>query len=151
MKLVQVVFAVAFSFLLQSMACNKNDNKKLKSNASLIGTWELRESSAAMNPTVSKFVAGNGNLVIFTDNTYEFRRDGQVVKSGKYKVISDSTVEQSVCLIFPKGEYAQRVSYDGNVEPKRFFQISGNKLSFVSGCYAVDAGHKEEYEKLNEE
>jgi len=148
MKLVKVVFAVAFTFMLMSMACNKNDNKKLKTNASLIGTWELRESSAAMNPTVSKFPVGNGNLVIFTDNTYEFRRDGQIVKSGKYKVVADSSVEQNVCLIFQKGEYAQRVSFDGNVEPKRFFQIFGNKLSFVSGCYAVDAGHKEEYEKV---
>ena len=97
---------------------------------------------------VERRPVGNGNLVIFTDNTYEFRRDGQIVKSGKYKVVADSSVEQNVCLIFQKGEYAQRVSFDGNVEPKRFFQIFGNKLSFVSGCYAVDAGHKEEYEKV---
>ena len=151
MKLVQVVFAVACTFLLLSMSCNKNDNKKGKSANSVIGTWELRETSAAMNPAVSKYPAGNGNLIIFTNDTYEFRKDGQVVKSGKYKVVADTSVEQSVCLVFPKGEYAQRVSYDGKAEPKYFFQIVGKKLSFVSGCYAYDAGHREEYEKVNED
>ena len=148
MKLVRLALIVVFTSFLLSISCNKNENKKSKSEAMLVGTWELRETSAAMNPTVSKFPAGNGNLLIFTDNSYEFRRDGQIVKSGKYKVVADSSVEQNVCLIFQKGEYAQRVSFDGNVEPKRFFQIFGNKLSFVSGCYAVDAGHKEEYEKV---
>jgi len=148
MRLAQLAFMVVATSFLLSMSCNKIQNKKSKNEAMLVGTWELRETSAAMNPTVSKFPAGNGNLLIFNDNSYEFRRDGQIVKSGKYKVVADSSVEQNVCLIFQKGEYAQRVSFDGNVEPKRFFQIFGNKLSFVSGCYAVDAGHKEEYEKV---
>ncbi len=151
MRIAHLVFMVVTTSFLLSMSCNKNENKKSKSATSLVGTWELRETSGAMSPTVSKFPAGNGNLLIFTENTYELRKNGQVVKNGSYQIVADSTVEKSVCLVFPKGEYAYRIAYDdNNNEPKQFFHVSGNKLGLVAGCYAYDAGHKEVYEKIND-
>ena len=147
MKITQILFAC--SLFLSLISCNKNEGKKKNADATLVGKWELRETSAAMNPVVSQYQPGNGNLLVFTKDGYEIHKDGQATKTGKYQVIADSTVETNVCSILPESEYAHRLVYDrNNNQAKIFFQISGDTLKLISGCYAVDAGHKEVYQRI---
>lgn len=125
-------------------SCNKNANKDA---SSIIGIWELRQTSAAMMPGVTTYAAGNGNKLVFTTEGYQLYTNGQLAKSGNYNIVSDSTVQKSVCLVFPAGQFANRIVYDGDNSHKAFFELAGNKLTFVEGCYAVDAGHQSQYER----
>ena len=115
---------------------------------SIVGDWELRQTSAAMMPGEVNHAVGNGTILKFSGTNYEKYANGQLVKSGQYAIIPDATVEKSVCLVYAKNKFANRIEYDGNDSDKVFFQISGNKLTFVSGCYALDAGHSSVYERL---
>lgn len=132
-------------------ACKKTDSPKKPFTHSISGTWELRETSAAMNPQVSTFAPGNGHILKFGDTSYEKYETGQLVKKGEYAIVPDPTVESSVCLLFPVGQFTNRIVYDNDGDArKQFLQIDGNKLVFVSGCYAVDAGYRMEYVKIDE-
>ena len=101
-----------------------------------------------MNPVVNNYSEGNGNIIKFSETNYEMYENGQLKKSGPYSVLEDTTVEETVCLVFPDGQFTNRIIYDNDYNASKIFlEISGNKLSFVSGCYAVDAGHRSEYER----
>ena len=110
----------------------------------------MRETSAAMNPKSEIYAAGNGNILDFTGTNYKIYKSGSVIKNGQFTVVQDTTVSTSVCLIFPKGEYISRIIYDSNyTATKIFYQIGGDRLTFISGCYAYDAGHSEVYERVS--
>ena len=149
MKLLAILTIVG-SLGISFQSCKKYEGKKdIDIKKALIGTWELRETSGGMMPGVTNYPPANGNILKFTEDTYTIAKNGQVVKSGKYVVVEDTTVEESVCLVMPKDEYINRIVYDDDfAATKVFIEISGKRLKFVSGCYALDAGHKEEYEKL---
>src|SRR5690242_8195264 len=113
-----------FLFILSLFigGCKKNSDH---SSGTITGTWELRETSAAMNPNTSKYSPGNGNKLDFTGTDYKIYKSGQLIKSGQFTVIQDSTVEDYVCLVLPKGQYTNRLIYDSNyTATKVFFHIS---------------------------
>ena len=145
-----VILTIVGSMGISFQSCKKYEGKKdIDTRKALVGTWELRETSGGMIPGATNYPPGNGNVLKFTEDTYIISKNGQVVKSGKYLLVEDTTVEESVCLIMPKDEYTNRLVYDGDFSAtKVFIEISGKRLKFVSGCYALDAGHKEEYETL---
>ncbi|HEY9364328.1 MAG TPA: hypothetical protein VIQ00_13765 [Chitinophagaceae bacterium] len=133
-------------FIIFFVSCKKQ--KAQNTSTSIIGSWELRQTSAAMNPVVNNYSEGNGNIIKFSETNYEMYENGQLKKSGPYSVLEDTTVEETVCLVFPDGQFTNRIIYDNDYNASKIFlEISGNKLSFVSGCYAVDAGHRSEYER----
>ena len=104
-----------------------------------------------MNPLVSSPAPGNGHILKFSKTGYERYESHQLVKKGRYAIVADPTVESSVCLLFPVGQFTNRIVYDNNnAAEKQFLQITGNKLTIVAGCYALDAGHRLEYEKIAE-
>lgn len=116
----------------------------------LKGTWELRQTGAAMMPAPTNYPAGNGNTMSFTDSTYTFKNNGQTIKSGTYKIVPDATVEASVCLVIPAGQFVNRIIYDNNTTAdKQFFQFINGRLHLIAGCYALDGGHSEVYERVN--
>jgi hypothetical protein len=127
-------------------SCKKNASKD-GDETTIIGIWELRQTSAAMVPGAVNYAAGNGNRLEFTATTYKIYTNGQLTKSGNYNIVSDSTVQKSVCLVFPAGQFTSRIVYDGDNSRKEFIEPDGNKLTFVEGCYALDAGHQSLYEK----
>lgn len=136
------------TLLILATACNKANNKATFSD-SLMGEWELRQTSAAMNPVVGDYPPGNGKILKFTQSRYAIYDGAQLVKEGEYTVVADPTAETSVCLVFPAGQFANRIIYDNDTtSEKQFLQITNNKLSIVAGCYAIDAGHRSEYERL---
>ena len=137
------------AFIISFESCKKNNTKQNTNIAgSIIGNWELRQTSAAMNPNPKNYTPGNGNILKFTDTNYETFANGVLVKKGQYAITSDATVETNVCLVFSNGQFANRIIWDTAYNtPKIFIQISADKLTFISGCYAYDAGHSEEYQK----
>ena len=138
---------IAFGTLISLFsACGKNKGAN-NDEGSIIGGWELRQVSAGM-AVARDLPPGNGNILKFTGSNYESYTDGQLVKSGTYALISDTTVQESVCLVLPATEFRTRIVYDGDYQAtKEFIQITGNKLSIISGCFAVDAGHRRDYER----
>jgi hypothetical protein len=145
-------FAIRYSILLFILPLFNWGCKKVvdRSSDSLTGFWELRETSGAMNPKTDKYAAGNGNILDFTGSNYKIYKPGSVIKSGQFTIVQDATVSTSVCLVFPAGEYTSRIIYDSNyAATKIFFQVEGDRLTFISGCYAYDAGYSEVYERVS--
>jgi hypothetical protein len=128
-------------------ACKKNNNKS--DNNSLIGYWELAETSGGMMPA-RQHGPGNGNVIELTASTYKHYRNGLLVQSGSYFTVPDNSVEKNVCLVIEDDRYTRRIIFD-TAQAKQFYDVhgDGDKLSFISGCYAIDAGHQEEYRRIN--
>lgn len=143
----RLIIPVGAIFIIVVGSCKKQSSEPVDVNSAIKGTWELRQTSAAMNPSITYYPAGNGNILQFDSSTCKIYTNGQPTKTTKYSIVADTTVEQSVCLIFPKDQYRNRIIFD-SIYQNKFLQISGNKLSFVSGCYAYDAGHNEVYERI---
>lgn len=141
---VATCFCVLIVFFI---ACKKdNTENDAKSSVSIVGTWELRQTTAAMNPLATNYGPGNGNILKFTDQNYEAYKNGQLVRRGAYAIVPDTTVEINVCLIFPEGHFENRIDLaDTVIAIKQFIQISNDTLSIIAGCYAVDAGHTAKY------
>src|ERR1044072_79568 len=145
MKKVYSIMLVS-CFALTIVACKKN---KDNNNNDVVGIWELSKTTAAMVPNATEYPSGNGNILEFTATTYKQYSNGQVIKSGTYTIADDNTVSQSVCLQIDNGRYSHRIVFDGdNAADKTFFEISNGGLGFISGCYAVDAGHTSEYRRI---
>ncbi len=134
-----------------ALSCKKNDSVRPGFSDSITGTWELRHASSAMNPNISVLPPGNGHILQFSTTDYKRFEAGQLVKTGKYATVDDPTVEASVCLLFPIGQFTNRIIYDNDTTgEKQFIHILDGRLVIVAGCYALDAGHRLEYEKIEE-
>lgn len=136
-----------FILPLLNSGCKK-DSKK--SPASIAGSWELRQTSTAMNPQPGYYLPGNGNILDFTSTSYKIYQPGQATKSGEYTVMQDNTYAASVCLVDTRGEYTSRLVYDNDYNSNKiFYKIKGDTLTLISGCYAVDAGHSAMYVRVS--
>jgi hypothetical protein len=122
--------------------CKKGTNAI---SSSIQGLWELRHASGMFT---TNYAPGNGNTIKFTDGRYETTTNGQPTKSGSYQVVQDLSVGAETCLVIGSGQYTNRIIYDNDlISRKVFVEISNNKLSFLSGCFAYDAGSFVEYER----
>lgn len=137
--------AAIFGFFLVLLlaGCKKNSEP----SQSLTGTWELRELQGGMMPAIT-YDAGNGNRLIFSTDTYQKLQNNALVSSGNYSIASDDSVEQSVGLVVPKGEFRQRINF-GNTT-KTFFQITGGQLRLLSGYFPTDGGVSAIYERISD-
>lgn len=143
-------FAVAILIMGSIASCKKDHGGTHNYTNSVIGTWELSQLQGSM--PVKDFPAGNGNILILTATTYEFRENGQLKKNGTYILKEDPTVEQNVCLVFPQGSFSKRIIYDGNdTAQKVFIDVTNDQLTLVSGCFALDGGSKNVYKRLSTE
>ena len=114
-------------------------------NTGVEGSWELRSATSMISST---YPPGNGRIISFTGNKYEMKENGQIIRSGEFKVEEDLTAGESTCLNKTPGKYTSRVIYDNNVSAaKTFLDLSENKLIIISGCFAADAGVSLEYER----
>ena len=142
MKCVLVLLAI----ITFSQGCTKDT--EVYSNT-IIGRWELRTTSAAMLPAGSTYPPGNGNIFEFSNDTYQQYNNGVPVKSGSYRIVTDNTAEKSLCLLVKEGEFTKRIIFDNDLSgDKIFVYFLNNRLNFISGCYALDAGHTSGYERL---
>ena len=139
---------ICLVLLLVIISCKKDDSANAKANisASIIGIWELRQMAGAMNPLATNFAPGSGNLLKFTGDKYEVYKNGLLTRRGSYAIVPDSSVETNVCLIYPDGEFTNRIDYKDSVLAfKQFIQITNDTLYIVAGCYTLDAGHSSKY------
>lgn len=140
----QIVTGLCFFWIIfLSGSCKKNNTA---SNDSIQGLWELRKSRGQI---LVGYPPGNGNTIKFEANKFEITTNGTVTSSGTYKIEGDLTVSTETCLVIPKCEYENIIIYDTRSSDRKIFmKISGNKLSFITGCFAFDAGSETEYQKL---
>lgn len=109
----------------------------------ILGIWELRQTSGGMMPGAIHYPSGNGHLLQFVSASYQLYAGGQLQKSGAYTILPDTRATTSVCLVLPAGQYGNRVIFDNNDSTtKQFFQIAGNTLTFLAGCFALDGGRR---------
>ena len=153
MYMKRVLFSILLGgLILIQLACRKdNINNNNITLTSIIGSWELSRESIGMAQTGINYPSGNGNILKFTDSRFQIFANGQLVKSGQYKIIRDSSVATELCIVVPTDQYRNRIIYNNNLfhnnhfDNKIFVQVSENKLTFRSGCYALDGGHYQEY------
>ncbi|HSC38223.1 MAG TPA: hypothetical protein VLD19_10140 [Chitinophagaceae bacterium] len=130
-----------------SGSCKKSNSGDDPSKT-ILGTWELSSVQASIIPTIN-YPSGNGNLLKFTGSGYQSYTNGQLVKSGTYTVVADSTAQTSTGLNIAAGQFTHRIVYDGdNSGNKVFFQVTDSKLRLISGYFPVDGGSNRIYAKL---
>lgn len=127
-----------------SAACNKTTG--IKNKESLQGKWELRgiygQIGIDYNP-------GNGNELQFNDGNYIKIKEKVQEKAGKYSVLKDASVQESVGLVIPIGKFENRIVFDDNQDQKIFFQISNDTLSFLQGYFPTDGGANSVYVRVD--
>ncbi|MCW3086690.1 MAG: hypothetical protein JWQ78_76, partial [Sediminibacterium sp.] len=99
---------------------------------SLRNSWELRSSYGGFglpnrNPN---FAAGNGNILIILDSTYEEHSNGQLQKTGPYTLTKDT------CRA--TGRFMDAMVFDRPPNFKRFFEIVRDTLVIYIGVIAAD-------------
>jgi hypothetical protein len=123
-----------FGVLAILSGCKKdntpNDNQ-------LIGKWEYRGTSCYCTPPDPNSVKpGNGNIIIFTANTYKRLKKDTLVKSGTYRTRRyDNTHEQ--------------IMYDNDTSSNSitFFRIEGKILTFYGTVPLAADGPEDHYER----
>ena len=135
--------AIAALFLLLG-SCKKNGTNT--TSTSVIGTWEIRSIQGSI-PVIT-CPPGNDSLLKFTATNYMIYSKGQLIKSGNYTIVEDSSFD---ALIVPSDQFKHRIIYDGDTTSfKKYFQVTGKKLTIISGIFALDSGLKVEFERLTE-
>ncbi len=126
-----------------TISCKK---ETVKAKEGIQGVWDLRKISGSW--VAQTYQPGSGNDISFTGTIYQIRENGQVVESGEYEIVADATVGESTCLNIEAGKYPLRINFKNARYPQKvFFELSGNNLTLLSGCFAVDAGSRREYER----
>lgn len=123
-RIVPVIFLFLLSFIL---GCNKPN-----SSTSIQGAWELRHveggyRAPGANPD---FPPGNGNIVIFTANTYKYYSNGQLSSSGSFSITREFAAAT--------GKKMDAIINDGNMDDKQFFEINHDSLKIYRGIIAAD-------------
>jgi len=136
MKTALKIFSVIM-IICTLFACKKgNDDNE----DNISGRWEFRGTVGGFIPIINqKNKPGNGNILKFEGNNYEFITDGKVTKSGTYTIMKESkainNTSANAYLIF-----------DGNKE-KTYINLSRKKLILFFGIIAAD-GVETTYERL---
>ncbi|HSU51204.1 MAG TPA: hypothetical protein VLJ41_11455 [Segetibacter sp.] len=136
--IVMTLFFAATSFFYSCEKDNRNATKLVE------GEWELVRITGS-RPVIT-FDRGNGNVLKFTNTNYDLFENNRLKKSGTYTIQEEGSAQSSVCLVLPPEKYRNRIIYDNDdTPPKTFLEVSNDTLSFISGCFATDAGTKTEY------
>lgn len=130
-------------------SCKKDEAAKdITDYTSIIGAWELRQAQNGMIPTID-YSSGNGNILKFSNSTYEKYTNNNLIKSGYYVIIEDTSVVAEVGLVIPSGQFNHRIVYDNDfASRKTFIQVSNDKLTFLSGFFPLDGGSNVLYQKI---
>lgn len=134
-------------FMLIISGCKKGTSVD---DMGLIGSWQLVERSGGMNPEVFH-PAANEEVLKFANSNYKLYHNDILANTGFYAIAEDSTVEQEVCLVFANNYYSRRIDFSGmDNSGKTFYNLNGDTLRLISGCYAYDAGSTKVYARMKE-
>ena len=123
-------------------ACEKNSESSgtEENNHSIIGSWELSETSGGIIPAAIH-APGNGNRFYFDSTSYRFFVNGQLVQDGNYYVTLDSVVDMNSCeLKASPAMIPNRIIFDQDLSLRTNFEWIGGKLKIMSGCIPLDGG-----------
>ena len=136
---------IAFAALVIFIIGCKKDNSETRSE--IEGIWELVRVQGGRAAEIY-YPRGNGNILKFTNSKYEAFENGQLAKSGDFTIVSDPSAEKELCLVIRDNKYRQRIVYNNDYNSSKvFYHIQNDTLSFLSGCFASDAGLSKEYIK----
>lgn len=131
----------------KNVAIEESTLEESTDSSFIIGTWELRLAQSGMVPTI-EYAAGNGNILKFSGSFYEKYLNGNLIKSGHYNVVKDTSVMDVVGLIIPAGQFTNRIIFDSDFSSRKtFIEVSNNKLTFLSGFFPTDGGSRLVYER----
>lgn len=118
-------------FILIFISCKKDD----ENISPLEGSWELKSSTDGMTGSVTEYPANNGNLITFTGLNYQIFSNHQLVKSGTFKVVEETSIISN-----SKGK---RIIYDNELDRVRsFFNIRKANLDmYVDACDGPSASY----------
>jgi len=143
MKRLVPLFLCLLFMLAFTISCQK---ETAKAQEGIEGVWELRKISGSW--ATQTYQPGSGNDISFAGTIYQKRENGQVVERGEYEIVADSTVVEETYLNIEAGKFAHRIDFKNARYPQKvFFELSGNKLTLLSGNFAVDGGSRREYER----
>lgn len=138
---VKKFFYFLIFYPLLAVTCNKSDVH----SDDITGTWELVEYSGQI--PLTKAPAGTERLKL-TATTYEIQQINLPVQKGTYTVSEDNSIESEVCLVVKEGEYTHSAILS-NFPRKIFFQVDGNEMRTLSGCFAYDGGSYKMYVRID--
>ena len=139
---VTLLLCLLFIFTF-TISCKKETEK---TKEGIEGVWELRKISGSW--ATQTYQPGSGNDISFTGSHYEIKENGQLVESGEFEIIAHATAGESTCLDIEADKYTQRIDFKNARYPQKvFLELSGNKLTLLSGNFAVDGGSRREYER----
>lgn len=129
--------------IISLLSCKKEHTS---GSSTIQGIWEERVVSGSFTTT---YPPGNGRTITFTMDRYVISAGGQVIRGGSYQLIRDPSAATETCLDIPQGQYANRIIYDGDTSARKtFIEVSGDKITFLTGCFAYDAGTSVGYARL---
>ena len=129
------------------VSCKKEPSKIINNSTSIIGKWELRQTVG--NTPVKNYAQGNGSIYEFTDSGYSIFANGTLIKKGIYNTSFDSTASEVTGIVEShSGQFTNRIIFNNDtISNKIFYQISNNKLTFISGYFPLDGGFSSTYER----
>ncbi len=121
------ILLMLFLFLLGS--CKKEG---VNNGQPIVGSWELRTAISGMTGVQTNYAPGNGNTLEFGKITYHTFNASQLVKSGTYKIIKDtSRINQQIF---------DRIVYDNELNTANsFFKIEGSSMTIWIDGYDAPA------------
>jgi hypothetical protein len=123
---------VFFALVIFSAGCNKSAEPV---SQDISGTWELRKIEA--NLTID-YPPGNGTMLKFTKDTYEFYENGGVASSGNYVLVYDDSVTAITGMPVSPGTFKNRIEYiNSQALNKIFIEVSGNTLVLLTGATRI--------------
>jgi hypothetical protein len=127
--------------VITSVSCDKEERLQSK----LEGTWELRHIEGGYRPanSPSDYEPGNGNILKFDGNKFQYKYGTNPAINGTYTIIEEETNVNGDNL-------SHKIDFqsDQNIGDP-YFKISGGKLSLYYGHIAAD-GFVSSYEKESE-
>jgi len=145
-------YFMATIFITAVILCLGSCKKDIagSSSTSVIGTWELRHAQTGMIPTID-YSQGNGNMLVFSGSGYERYTNGMLVKTGTYTLVRDDSVETSVGLVIPRGQFTNRIIFDDDLaSPKTFVEVLNDELTLLSGFFPTDGGSEIVYQRIQD-
>ena len=142
-----VISVLVLSFSMVSCKKESDDSEQAVAEA-LPGNWELRQAGSSMLP-LQTYAPGNGTRYFFSDSTYQRYFGGNLVGSGSYRIVRDSSVVAETGMATLEGQFKHRIIFDTVLRsPKTFIEISRNRLAIVSGYFPLDGGSHMVYERV---
>jgi len=102
--------------------CKKPDHNgcdpyTMINNNGLPGTWELRSTVSGLTGSKTGYPAGNGQLLVLTNASYQFYKDGSIISQGNYTLTKKQSLilnKLADCIIFSTSQVVNLIDLNGD-------------------------------------